>query len=75
MTEAKNALMQRAEKMRQEKERGQYATIDGGTQMDDTEGEIELGDIERFDDNPIENVEELEFDDDVGDKMNRLNML
>jgi hypothetical protein len=75
LTEAKNALMQRAEKMRQEKERGQYATIDGGTQMDDTEGEIELGDIERFDDNPIENVEELEFDDDVGDKMNRLNML
>ncbi len=78
LIDAKNALLERAEQARKEKERGQYATVGGGGggEIDDVNGEVELGNIDSFHDNPVETVEDftedLDFDDDLGDKMNRL---
>ena len=79
LMEAKNTLMKSAKERRAEKERGQYATIDGGVQMDgDDLGEIELGSgIDSFQDHPIDTVdgnekEDLNFEDDVDSKMSRL---
>lgn len=72
LEQAKRALVARAENMRREKERGQYATIDGGTQVDDSEGEIELGGADNFQDDPIESAEDLDFEEDIDQKMGRL---
>ena len=65
MEQAKNALIQSIQEKRQNRDRGEYA------QVDSSQGEVEMGNLESFEDHPIEDIEELDFTDD-SEKMSRL---
>ena len=60
--QAKNALIQKMHETRQNRDRGEYAQVDG---------EVEMGNLESFEDHPIEDIEELDFTDN-SEKMSRL---
>ena len=56
MEQAKNALIKSIQEKRQHRDRGEYA------QVDSNQGEVEMGNLESFDDHPIiEDIEELDF--------------
>lgn len=71
LEEAKNTILRRMQETRQDRVRGEYAQV--GSNQDEGEGlgELEMGNLENFEDDPTEDVEELEFTD-ASEKISRL---
>jgi len=72
LEEAKNTLIRRMQKTRQDREHGEYAQVHHDSNQDgEGMGELEMGNLESFEDNPMEDVTGLDFDDN-SEKISRL---